>query len=391
MKEVSPELTPWAIDYRPFGAETMLSKHPQDNKPMIGNRKRGWIGIELGTHSVRLAQADRATGRLRIAASAVVRRAGAEDMLDDDHAVGWKGLSRELAAAIEMNPDFAGRKVACVLPMQQTPVSTVDVPAGGVVPRRTLVAGEAKSLFAREKQAPVFDFWEEDPKLTGSAPAGKKVNVLAASHGTVTEALEALRGAGLTCEVLDGLPFVLARAVGLAYGHASGGPIAAVHWGCSSGTFCIVVDGKPVFTRHLRNCGFSQIVRRTSEALGLSSAEASQLLSEYGLPDPNYREGRRKEIQDVIAEIATGPLSEVAKELTKTISFLQMQYPKVLPQRLCLFGDGATLANVTPSLAEKVGLPTDVWRLPDEEDQASLPPQTNQLGAAVALSTLAWI
>ncbi len=359
---------------------------------MIGNRKRGWIGIELGTHSVRLAQADRATGRLRITASAVVRRTCAEDALDDDHAVGWKGLSRELATAIEMNPEFGGRNVACVLPMQQTPISTVDVPAGDVVSRRTLVAGEAKSIVSGEKQAPVFDFWEEDPKLTGTTPAGKKVNVLAASHSIVTEVIEELRGAGLTCEVLDGLPFVLARAVGLAYGHASGGPIAAVHWGFSSGTFCIVVDGKPAFTRHLRNCGFGQIVRRAGEALGLSPAEASELLSEYGLPEPNCREGRRKEIQDVIAEIATGSLGEVAEELTKTISFLQMQYPKILPQRLCLFGDGATLANVTPLFTEKVGLPTDVWRLPDDQhqDQTSLPPQTNQLGAAVALSTLAW-
>ncbi len=357
---------------------------------MIGKHKRGWIGIELGTHSVRLAQADRATGRLRIAASAVVRRTCAEDTLDDDHTAGWKGLSQELAAAIERNPEFGGRKVACVLPMQQTPISTVDVPAGGVVPRRTLVAGEAKSLFAGERQAPVFDFWDEDPKLTGNAPSGQKVNVLAASHGIVTEALDELSNAGLTCEVLDGLPFVLARAVGLAYGRASGGPIAAVHWGFSSSTFCIVVGGKPAFTRHLRNCGFSQIVRRAGEALGLSPAEASELLCEYGLPEPNCREGRRKEIQDVIAEIATGSLSEVAEELTKTISFLQMQYPKLLPQRLCLFGDGATLANVTPLLTEKVGLPTDVWRLPDGEDQADLPPQTNQLGAAVALSTLAW-
>ncbi len=53
--------------------------------------------------------------------------------------------------------------------------------------------------------------------------------------------------------------------------------------------------------------------------------------------------------------------------------------------------DGATLANITPVLAEKVGLPTDVWQLPGEEDQTCASPQTNQLGAAVALSTLAWM
>ena len=93
---------------------------------------------------------------------------------------------------------------------------------------------------------------------------------------------------------MDGLPFVLARAVRLANIPNGSGPIGAIDWGFTRATFCVVSDGRPLFTRHLRKCGFGLLTGAVSRMLGLSEDEATELLTGYGMPDPACREGKRK-------------------------------------------------------------------------------------------------
>ena len=171
-----------------------------------------------------------------------------------------------------------------------------------------------------------------------------------------------------------------------------GAPVGAIDWGFTSGTFCVVSDGRPLFTRHLRSCGFGSLTDAVSRALNVSEDEAVQLLTEHGLPDPESHMPGRQELQNVIGEIAGHPLNELAKELKKTISFLQMQYPRLLPERLFLLGDGAVVNHLTALLSQKVGIPVHTWRLPAAENgspnRSRILPAV--LGAAAALSTLAW-
>jgi Tfp pilus assembly PilM family ATPase len=191
---------------------------------------------------------------------------------------------------------------------------------------------------------------------------------------------------------MDGLPFTLARAVRLAYGRNGKTPIAAVNWGFTSGTFCVVSDGRPQFTRHLRSCGLGATIVSVSRALGLSEDAAMQLLTKHGLPNPKCQAGNGREIQEVIAEVAAQQLNEIADELKKTIAYLHKRSAAMLPQRLCLLGEGATMKNVPAFLSQKVGLPVEGWRLPHSGngDCVDSKNRSELLGTAVALSTLAW-
>ncbi len=87
---------------------------------MFGTSRTGWIGIEWGTQTLKLAQVERTKRGLRLTASALVTsRPGClppEELLSTSPR--WS--AQDLQTAIALNPGFSGRRVACVLPMHLT-------------------------------------------------------------------------------------------------------------------------------------------------------------------------------------------------------------------------------------------------------------------------------
>ena len=355
-------------------------------------RKKGWIGVDLGPGSLKLVQVERTGIGMRIGASVVMPRIRPSTSEPDAVARESEWTSRDILAALSLKPGLSGRRAACVLPMCVTDLNVLKLPSGGIGERRAMVSHELSSMFTGQECEREFDFWEAAPAATSNPRDTKDVNVLSVSRRLTSQVARDLSGARLRCEVIDGLPFALARAVKLAYASGPAAPVGAVDWGFASATFCVASGAKPLFTRHLRSCGASPLLAAVSEALGLSETEAMQILAGYGLPGPERGDGELAELQEVIAEVGAEPLSEMVEELNKTISYLRMQYAGILPERLCLFGEGATIRNVTTFLSKKVGLPIDVWRLPHlenhtREDSGDHPAL---LGTAAALSALAW-
>jgi len=357
---------------------------------MALRRRTGWIGVDLETRTLRLAQVKRSHSGLRVAASVVAPRMRAVGAEGDAIGKRSQWTSRELLAAISLNKNFSGRQTACVLPMCLADFNVLALPPGQTAERRAMVAHELSSLFARDERE--FGFWNSGSAASASPSDMEDVNVLSVPRKLVSQVADDFSAARLNCRVIDGLPFALARAVELAYAPGLTAPVGAVDWAYASATFSVVSAGRPLFTRHLRNCGAGLLVGAVSEELNLSEEESAQLLLAYGLPDQKEVDGRRKEVQDVIAEVIAGHLNEMCEELARTLSYLKMQSSAILPERLCLFGEGATVKNVTSFLSAKVELPIDVWRLPptDSRVRQDLEHHPALLGTAVALSTLAW-
>lgn len=361
---------------------------------MVLGRNKGWIGIDFGSRTLKLAQAEHTATGVRIAASAVLQRPQMTGQTREPHDDGCQWQGRDILAALSLDTGFSGRTVACVLPMHLTEFHVLTVPPAPEAEQRAMIAQELSSIFANDQQEREFDFWEANADTTPDTSPADNVNVLSVPRQLVSRAVHGLSDAGLHCEVLDGLPFALARAVDLARSPGQRSPIGAVHWGFTSGTFCIVSGRMPQFTRHLRNCGFGSLVARVSQALGLSEEEAVRVLADHGLPGPECQNGTHREIQEAIAEVSTQQLNEMAEELNKTIAYVRMKYPAMVPERLCLFGEGANVKHVSMSISRKVGLPSDVWRLPLSENKdgraSKSKTQSALLGTAVASSALAW-
>ena len=359
---------------------------------MVFGRKKGWIGIDLGARSLKLAQVERAGTGLRIAASAVMPRTRTPRSERDAASDGCDWTSREILAALSMPAGFSGRTTACALPMCIADLNVLSLPNGGIAERRAMIANELSSTFAADGREREFGFWDAASAATEKPSTCGSVNVLSVPRRLVSSVVGAISGAGLTCEVMDGLPLALARAVKLADGPGVEAPVGALDWGFASATFCAVSGGKPLFTRHLRSCGVGLLVDAVSRALDFSEEDAVQLLAEHGLPDPECRSSKSREIQEVIAEVAGNRLNEMAEELNKTVSYLKTQYSEIVPKRLHLFGDGATVKNVTTSLSRKIGVPIELWRLGHQHNETPDDPYNHPatLGTAVALSALAF-
>ena len=102
----------------------------------------GWIGVDLGTHTVKLAQAVRTPTGSRLRHAAVIQRPGP-----------WSGrglagarASRirrwpEICAALECG-GFRGRNAACLLPMNVCELRGLKVPQGDDHERRAMIASE---------------------------------------------------------------------------------------------------------------------------------------------------------------------------------------------------------------------------------------------------------
>ncbi len=198
------------------------------------------------------------------------------------------------------------------------------------------------------------------------------------------------RLAHLECQTLDAVPLALGRAMQLTAQADQVRPVAVLDWGFSRATFCVVLAGRPLFVRCLRDCEFGSLIRTLRSTLNLSWDEARRLAVQYATGCTSGREGSA-ELQQLVANAATTTISTLTSELDRTMVYLRMHRPKIMPAQLWLFGGGATVQGIAPLLAEQVHLDVRCWDLGPHfrSDTAGTGPVA-MLGGAVAMSCLAW-
>jgi len=123
----------------------------------------------------------------------------------------------------------------------------------------------------------------------------------------------------------------------------------------------------------------------------VSADDAGQLLATHGLYDPAEWDSSLGEVQEILTDISGEPLGNVVSQLNKTLAFPELHRSGLLPEKIWLFGGGATVRNVPSLLSDRIGLPVQAWGLSQAggETAGALPP-VQLLGPAIALSALAW-
>ena len=261
------------------------------------------------------------------------------------------------------------------------------VPDASESERRSMIDSEFRSS-SNSSLDGVLDYWEWEPTSGGTSEQEENVGVICAPLPAATQAAQDVEAAGLRCNVLDAAALAMARAVKLADPQETQ-PVAAVDWGYASTTFCVVRDGQTLFTRRVRDCSVQRIVESLQTALDVSPDEAKHLLGTRGLPVPNGTDHEMQEVQRLIAEAAVEPLNEFVEQLGRTLAYFEVQRRNLAPEKIWLFGGGATIRNVARYLNRELEIPVSPWGMPGEtlrEDRSHLP----MLGLAIALSTLAW-
>jgi Tfp pilus assembly PilM family ATPase len=343
--------------------------------------RKGWIGVDLGAAAIKLAQLELDGDGVRLSASAVMQR----DVPDDASLRDALWSFREIRAALALDRRFRGRTSACLLSVKQAGVRTLSIPAGSEAERRAMIANQLFHAVGPEMTDCEFDYWTSEP-----APGGQEaVGAVYVPRSTATHTAQSLARAGLCCEVLDGLPLALARAAQL---RAAGEITAVVDWAHTQSLLAIVRQGRPLFVRTLRDCGYRRMLRAVTEQLELSSHDAQQLLSRYGVAgiDPP-QDDKAAEMSGLLSQLVAEPLLLMEQELIRTLDHLRMHRPALSPNRMLLCGGGATVRRMDTLLSLRLDLPVDTWRLSRPDAEPTTPAGIEPLlASAAALSALAW-
>lgn len=374
---------------------------------MLFSKRLGWIGVDVGTHTVKLAQVARtAGGGVRLHRAAVIQRTSdwsGEDALAHDQPCSSR---EEIRAALECG-GFLGRDAICTAPMNICQLRGLNVPPGTEQERRTIIGDELAEEWAERRGEMEFDFWELESGKGDKGSDVFNVNVLATSRRWVLQLARDCQQAGLDCWAVDGVPLVLARAVGLVGGLNGGKRVLAVDWGYSNTTLCVVGDDRPLYARRIHGCSFGKVLDSVMSTLGVTLDEAQHLVDTEGIVPPDVDDeassGLKNEIaaagaprdrrtQVAVTDAAAETLDELIGQVNRTLHFMEAQRRHLQPAAIWLLGGGASMRNIGSYLTQALSLPVHIWTMDGETEEipCASGPRSAVFGGAVALSALAW-
>ena len=351
----------------------------------------GWIGVDIGTHTVKLAQVVRAGNSMRLRQAVVIQR---PEPWPEEDSMAWAVpcTSHDEIYAGRHYGKFVGRNAASVLPMNVCELHGLTVPPGTDQERRTMIAGELAENWSERPGSMEFGFWETDGAQANERAGGFNVNVLAVAKLWIDRLMQDCRQSSLDCWSIDGCPLAMARAVGLVNRFRGQQCFLAIDWGYSNVTLCVVFQGRPVYARRLRDCGLRLVLESIETGLGVTEDEAQHLIDTQGLLSLGADAAEDRELQAAISEAAYGTVEALFQQVQRTLQFVHSQRRHLSPSGVWLMGGGATIRNVGPYLGEKLEMPVHIWGIPaDARELPNMGGQRSALfGAAAALSALAW-
>jgi type IV pilus assembly protein PilM len=354
------------------------------------SQRYGWIGIDVGTHTVKLAQTVRDGASVRLHRAAVIQRpvswTGEDGLALEQPITSYP----EIRAALECG-GFEGWDAICTLPMNACQLRSLNVPPGSDHERRTIIADELAEEWSAQRNAMEFDFWETEPERTEKGTDSFNVSVLATSREWVSQVWGDCRRNGLDCWAIDGLPLAMARSVGLAGGLAGGRRALVVDWGYSNTTLCIAGDDRPLYSRRVHDCAFGRVLDAIMNVFDVTLDEAQYLVESEGVAAEGNSSGDSQTAQAITRAVA-GTLDGLVRHIGRTLQFTEMQRRHLQPAAVWFMGGGASMKNIGTYLSDALSLPMQIWGMAPDADpiECAAGNRSAVFGSAAALSAVAW-
>lgn len=355
------------------------------------SNRHGWIGVDLGTRCVKLAQVVRTPSGLRLRHAAVIQRPVPWSEADTLATAAPDASYVEIRAALECSR-FRGHSAACLLPMNVCELRALNIPHGTDEERRAMIANELADDWHTFPASPEFDFWELQEDRGSGAAEAFNVDVLAVTRPWVTQVARDCRAASLDCWGVDGNPTAMARSIQAVKPLHSGERILAIDWGYSNATLCVVGNGGPLYARRIHRCGLRDGLAAVVNTLGITLDHAQHLVDTQGVLVASESASGDREVRAAITTALADAIQELMAEVQRTLRFFDLQRRHLRPSSIWLMGGGASVRNIGPHLSQMLSLPVRVWDIPLEANESleTSGVRTQLLSGAVALSALAW-
>jgi Tfp pilus assembly PilM family ATPase len=342
--------------------------------------RRGWIGIDFGATSVKLAQLVCDGSGVRMASRWSFPHDGAARM--SDAATASETLREQIAQLKPLRRLFLGSNCAAVLPMALTEYRWFEIPKGSAAEQSRMTGEELAAELGVEPSELAYDCWdcslEENP-----AAEVVPMAVTAVPRKTAQNLGNDLLSAGFECQVLDGAVCALARAVQLAGFKAAEDSVVAIDLSHTLPMVVLVRNGRPLFARPLRGVGLQSLLEPLESNLQLNRDECQQLLQHFGLApigeSPTLATAKTM-------QIVAHPLQDLLNEIKRTVDYICQHFRRCAPRHVCLTGGGAAIKNLPEHIGQRLQMPTTPWTL------EGCPPNAGDALYALAagLSALAW-
>lgn len=358
---------------------------------VIARRRKGWIGVDVGTRSVKLAQIERGAKGPRLLDAQVVPRTLDSPQTDEPEDA-FAGVRNEIECALSLGKRFSGTSAVCTISAGQCRFRPFKVREATSAEQRAMVDAELDAAEQAPPSGRWFSFWHTGSADQESDPSGLHVIAHSMSRQCSARVVAEILRAGLFSRALDSSPLALGRVLAMTAGSEAAEAVAALDWGFSAATFCVIQRGVPIFVRRLRDCGFRHVLDSLRTAFGLSIEDVECLFATSD-PAAKRRLGDASAmVQKAVPEVAAQSLERMVAELQRTLRFLNSHQSQAVPRKMWLFGAGSLWENACEYLATRVEPRPEQWRLEATriEHAAALAPTSGLLAVAIGASSFPW-
>ncbi|MEQ8210860.1 MAG: pilus assembly protein PilM [Lacipirellulaceae bacterium] len=349
-------------------------------------KKPGWIGVDLGVSSVKIAQLVWREGRLVIGSTAQAsrRKSWLTDGKCRQASLLPASSKSELSEAVLIGKKWQGNTAAASLSLAVADVYQAPLPNEGFEDPTRCETFRKAALYPLELRQ--LDWWP------AAANAKNPPHAMVASLPQAWSELvcKELAQQKWNCRAIDLLSWSLARAIGLADSggqpsQARPGIYAAIDWGCSKATCILYRDGVPILMRSLKDGGFANIVGALKEQLGANELETRELIQSAGAEHSGSAASR------VVSKLIARHWRKFESELLRTLDYWESQTRGEKLEQIYLFGGGAGLGDAQQRISGITSVKTTRWSFPQAPQSNNQQPIPSfLLGSAVGLSAMAW-
>ncbi len=339
------------------------------------------IGMDVGTHSIRLVQFRQQKAQLTLLAA---RRVEIDSVPLADSPE--KHLTELLRNALETG-DFRGRHCVISLPPADIHAKSVRLPQ---MPENDLahaIQWEAKDRFGLELADGRLVYFRAGEVRRGTE-IKEELLLFAATGDTLRKYMGALAPLRFTIDAIDLAPCAMIRAVHRATPSKQNATTAILDVGHTGAQFLLCVNDQIVFYKHI-DIGGKTLNEAVAAKLGISLTEATQIRSRLLLPATADEDGSAVPLQQAVYEAMRPKLEELTRELDMCLRYYVVTFRGARPEQVSVVGRQADCSQLLEIIANGLGIRVEaapVLRGVSELDDKARPDRSSEWAVAAGLS-----
>lgn len=366
-------------------------------------RSYGWTGVEIGCHSLNMAQVRKVQDRWQLAAvwsaeHPVPYSAHANSNCTvAEETFGWLssqdildcGLSYTVSLLDKLDSLFVGNACAATLNDGLISYRELELPTSDDSDSQSMVRSEVATEIECDLEDVLTDCWALPQNRTRSTTTS--FGVVSLKRSSAMLLASDLLHAGFECQVLDAMPCAMARATSMALETSNDSiqsSTLAIDLGYQHATITLVVNGNPVLTRILRHSGLVQLLDQIASTFEISLADAQTLLFQSSTIRA-LGSDRSDEFSDPLQQKRNAYLMSLTSEIEKTVVYISRTYRDFIPAKILLMGAGVRVPNIKQAIEHRTEMSTDFWSIDTSSNLFGMK-HSGAYAIASGLSALAW-